>query len=55
MKYSTGPANRALMGGCRFQAGERGKAVAAGLRVWAVHVLGQRERAWGSGGREEGG
>lgn len=24
MKYSTGLANRALMGACRFQAGERG-------------------------------
>lgn len=55
MKYSTGLANRALIGGCGFQAREReGSGLEASER--RQHgALGRRARAPGGGGREEGG
>lgn len=55
MKYSTGLANRALIGGCSFQARERegsGREVSEHRQHGA---LGARERALGGGDREEGG
>lgn len=61
MKYSTGLAHRALMGGCRFQAGEKDGSGRAGLRVQAAWrprterkgVGWWRQRGRGAGNHEQ--
>lgn len=51
MKYSTGLANRALMGACRFQARERGGRGHGSQSAGSTESLDGKK---GLGGREEG-